>query len=85
VASDGADGIGASGEDLFALVWPRLQAFLEVPRTETELRDHFGLETAQVNAWTKRALAAELIEKARPAGFVLTSKAPGQASLFEAG
>jgi predicted Rossmann fold nucleotide-binding protein DprA/Smf involved in DNA uptake len=82
-AGNGGDGTAANAEDLFALVWPRLQAFLEEPRTEAELCEHFGLETAQVKAWTSRALAAELIENARPAGFVLASKAPEQASLFE--
>ena len=49
--------------DLFAVVWPRLAAYLVEPRKESELADHFDLQRTQARAWLERALAEGLVER----------------------
>lgn len=49
--------------DLFAVVWPRLAAYLVEPRKESELAEHFDLQRTQARAWIERALAEGLVER----------------------
>jgi predicted Rossmann fold nucleotide-binding protein DprA/Smf involved in DNA uptake len=83
-AEDGAGAVdGKPEDDLFAMAWPRLEEFLATPRTEAELRGQFRLEAAQVKAWIKRAMEAELIvKKTRPVRYVLAGAAD-QPTLFD--
>lgn len=53
---------GAS-EDLFPHIWPRMQPFLRVPRSENDLAAAFHLQPSQARAWLSRAIDAGLVER----------------------
>jgi DNA processing protein len=65
--------------DLFHSVWPQLAAFLIVPRSETDVAEHFQLQRTQARAWLTRAVDEQHIRReGRQRRYVL---ADGQQSL----
>lgn len=59
--SVGADG----GRDAFTVLWPHLDAFCREARTEPEIKSAFALETGQLRAWLKRAVAENRLRKVK--------------------
>ena len=49
--------------DLFTLVWPSLERFLQQERSEREVAEHFQLEMTQARVWLTRAKNDGLIER----------------------
>ncbi len=52
-------------EDLFPLIWPKIEQYLRRPRRLLEVREHFGIEQSQAKNWLNRAIREELAEKRR--------------------
>jgi hypothetical protein len=56
--------------DLFAIVWPHFERYLNEPRSEEEVAIHFDLAKAQVRQWLTRALAEKRVKRlGRPARY----------------
>jgi predicted Rossmann fold nucleotide-binding protein DprA/Smf involved in DNA uptake len=49
--------------DIFRVAWPVLASFLAVPRSETEVAEHFSLQRGQARAWLQRANEEELLRR----------------------
>jgi DNA processing protein len=70
--------------DVFPHVWPLLESYLSVPRTESEVAGAFHLHRSQAKAWLARAVQEGLAKKlTKPVRFLASRRAPGpQSSLF---
>ena len=69
--------------DLFPLVWPSLERFLQHERSEKEVAEHLKLETSQARAWLRRAQNEGLVERRERKRRYIRSSAVAQSSLFD--
>ena len=69
--------------DLFPLVWPSLERFLQQQRSENEVAQHLKLETSQARAWLRRAQNEGLVERRERKRRYIRSSAVAQSSLFD--
>jgi predicted Rossmann fold nucleotide-binding protein DprA/Smf involved in DNA uptake len=69
--------------DLFPVVWPSLDRFLQQQRSENEVAEHLKLETTQARAWLRRAQAEGLVERIERKRRYIRSAARTQDSLFD--
>jgi DNA-binding MarR family transcriptional regulator len=69
--------------DLFPLVWPSLERFLQQERSEKEVAEHLKLEMSQARAWLRRAQDEGLVERLDRKRRYIRSAARAQSSLFD--
>jgi DNA processing protein len=69
--------------DLFPLVWPSLERFLQQERSEKEVAEYLKLETSQTRAWLRRAQDEGLVERHERKRRYIRSAAGTQSSLFD--
>jgi predicted Rossmann fold nucleotide-binding protein DprA/Smf involved in DNA uptake len=69
--------------DLFRLVWPSFERFLQQERSEKEVAEYLKLETSQARAWLTRAQDEGLVERLERKRRYIRSPERTQSSLFD--
>ena len=76
---------GDAPDDLFQLVWPRIERALTVARTDREVAELFQIELKQAQVWLRRALDLGHVRKLTKPVRYLIADAPSQTlPLFDA-
>ena len=75
----------AASNDLFQLVWPRIERALTVARTDREVAELFQIELKQAQVWLHRALDLGHVRKlAKPVRYLIADAPSQTLPLFDA-